>query len=45
MLGYERVQKYRDRMLKATSVTRTSYDIVRIVTGQVCVELEERREK
>lgn len=44
-LNYERVQKDFDRLLKSTSITRTPYDVWRLVTGKAYAEREERREK
>ena len=44
-LNYERVQKDLDRLLKSTSITRTPYDIARLLTGKAYAEREERREK
>ena len=44
-MNYERVQKDLDRLLKSTSITRTPYDVLRLVTGTAYAEREERREK
>ena len=44
-LNYDRIQKDFDRLLKSTSITRTPYDIARLVTGKAYAEREERREK
>jgi hypothetical protein len=44
-LNYDRIQKDFDRLLKSTSITRTPYDALRLVTGKAYAEREERREK
>ena len=44
-LNYDRIQKDFDRLLKSTSITRTPYDVGRLLTGKAYAEREERREK
>ena len=44
-LDYEKVQKDLDRLLKSTSITRTPYDALRLLSGRAYAEREERREK
>ena len=44
-LNYDRIQKDFDRLLKSTSITRTPYDALRLVTGKAYAEREERRQK
>ena len=44
-LNYDRMQKDIDRLLKSTSITRTPYDAIRLLSGKAYAEREERREK
>ena len=44
-LDYEKVQKDLDRLLKSTSITRTPYDALRLLSGRAYADREERREK